>query len=285
MPDIQPTRSGTLRSGEFDIFWEYFGNQDRPAVCLLNGLAMHTKAWYPFVDRLRPDNDVLLFDYPGQGESTSLDVPVTMPSIAGHLAAIAEHLALRPLHIVGVSYGGFVALEFARFHQPRVKTLTLSGILMSHETLFEMYEALSLRFYRGGPEIFDLYTHYMYEKIFGEDFVRAVGPERLEQMRQRFSDRYRDRTFSLIRLTEAQDPMFASLDENLPGYRAITVPTLIMPGGEDRAIPLSQQRKLCDLLPNARWEPIPGAGHVVYLEKPDEFWSRLRAFVAEHGGD
>ena len=42
-------------------------------------------------------------------------------------------------------------------------------------------------------------------------------------------------------------------------------------------------RKLCDLLPNARWEPIPGAGHVVYLEKPDAFWSRLRAFVAEHG--
>jgi len=279
---LEPTRTGSLRRGDLDIFWEYFGEGARPAVCLLNGLAMHTKAWYPFLERLHPDLDVLLFDYPGQGESTSLDVPVDMPSIAGHLDAIAGHLALPPLHIVGVSYGGFVALEFARLYQPRVRTMTLSGILMSHEALFEMYEALSLRFYRGGPDVFGLYTHYMYEKIFGEDFVRAVGPARLETMRQRFFDRYKDRVHSLIRLTEAQDPMFAVLDENLPAYRAITVPTLILPGAEDRAIPLSQQRKLLDLLPQARWEPVAGSGHVVYLEKPDVFWPRLRAFIAEH---
>ena len=38
-----------------------------------------------------------------------------------------------------------------------------------------MYEAISLRFYRVGPERFDLYTHYLYEKIFGEPFVREIG--------------------------------------------------------------------------------------------------------------
>jgi pimeloyl-ACP methyl ester carboxylesterase len=101
-------------------------------------------------------------------------------------------------------------------------------------------------------------------------------------MRQRFFDRYQDRVHSLIRLTEAQDPMFAALEENLPGYRAIAVPTLILPGAEDRAIPLSQQRKLLDLIPQARWEPVAGSGHVVYLEKPDVFWPRLRGFIAEH---
>jgi pimeloyl-ACP methyl ester carboxylesterase len=281
-PTLLPTRTGTLHRDGLDIFWEYFGEGQRPVVCLLNGLAMHTKAWYPFLGRLHPGLDVLLFDYPGQGESTSLDLAVDMPGIAGHLDAIAAHLALPPLHVVGVSYGGFVALEFARTFPARVRTMTLSGILMSHEALFEMYEALSLRFYRGGPEAFDLYTHYMYEKIFGEDFVRAVGPERLEAMRQRFFDRYKDRVHSLIRLTEAQDPMFAALDGNRSEYLAIAAPTLILPGAEDRAIPLSQQRKLLDLLPHARWEPVAGSGHVVYLEKPDVFWPRLRAFVAEH---
>ena len=34
-----------------------------------------------------------------------------------------------------------------------------------------MYEDISLRFYRSWPEVFELYTHYMYEKIFGESFV------------------------------------------------------------------------------------------------------------------
>jgi pimeloyl-ACP methyl ester carboxylesterase len=200
--------------------------------------------------------------------------------MAGYLAAIADLLGLDRLHVVGVSYGGFIAEEFARLYQHRLHTLTLSGILLSHETLFQMYEAMSLRFYRGGPAAFELYTHYMYEKIFGEEFVTAMGPERLEAMRQRFHDRYATRVFSLIRLTEAQDPFFAALDEHLPQYRAIRTPTLVMPGADDRAIPLWMQRKICGVLPDARWEPIERSGHVVYLERPDAFWPRLRAFMA-----
>jgi pimeloyl-ACP methyl ester carboxylesterase len=109
--------------------------------------------------------------------------------------------------------------------------------------------------------------------------VRKVK-DSLGTMREKFFDRFKDRRHCLIRLTEAQDPFFAALDNNLPQYRAIRTPTLVMPGAEDRAIPLTMQRKICDILPDARWEPIPGSGHVVYLEKPDAFWPRLRAFMA-----
>lgn len=279
MSDVRPTRADRLPVDGLDIFWEYFGEGRAEPVCLLNGLAMHTKAWYPFIDRLIPDSDVLLFDYPGQGESTSIDAPVTMPQLAGILRALADHLALPALHVVGVSYGGLVALEFARLFQERLHTLTLSGILLSHETLFEMYETLSLRFYRGGAQAFDLYTHYMYEKIFGEAFVTAVGPEKLEAMRQRFHERYAQRVHSLVRLTEAQDPFFAALDANMPAYRSIVTPTLVMPGADDRAIPAAVQRKVCDILPNARWSPLSGSGHVVYLEQPEVFWPALKAFI------
>jgi pimeloyl-ACP methyl ester carboxylesterase len=171
-----------------------------------------------------------------------------------------------------------VALEFARQLQERLHTLTLSGILLSHERLFEMYQALSLRFYRGGPAAWELYTHYMYEKIFGESFARAMGAQ-LETLRQRFHDRYQDRTHALVRLTEAQDPFFASLDARLPGYRAIRTPTLIMAGAEDRAIPPWVQEKLMGILPAARFERVPDCGHVVYIEKPDLFFGNLLRFT------
>ena len=100
-------------------------------------------------------------------------MPYFIPRIAGYLARIADDLGIDRFHLMGISYGGFVALDFARQFQDRLHTLTLSGILLSHEVLFQMYQDISLRFYRGGPEIFELYTHYMYEKIFGESFVRA----------------------------------------------------------------------------------------------------------------
>ena len=282
MADQSPTRTGILPHAPHQIFWEQFGDGSRPPVVLLNGLAMHTKAWYPFIGRLA-GFDVVLVDYPGQGASSSDDRAVTMPELAGCVRAVIDHLGLPPVHLIGVSYGGFVALELARLHQARVASMTLSGILLSHETLFEMYEALSLRFYRGGPAVFELYTHYMYEKIFGEAFVRRVGLEALETMRARFHDRYKDRLHSLVRLTEAPDPFFPPLDAHRPGYRAITVPTLIVPGAEDRAIPPWQQRKLLDLLPHARYEPIDEAGHVVYLEQPDIFWPRVTSFLSSRG--
>jgi pimeloyl-ACP methyl ester carboxylesterase len=239
---------------------------------------MHTKAWYGFLPRLLPHLDVIFYDYPGQGDSSAGDVPYFIPRIAAYLTRIADDLAIERFHLMGISYGGFVGLDFARQYQERLHTLTLSGILLSHEVLFKMYQDISLRFYSSGPEIFELYTHYMYEKIFGESFVRAYQ-DKLDSMRQKFHERYKDKLHALIRLTEAQDPFFAALDSQLPQYGAIRTPTLIMAGAEDRAIPAWVQRKLANILPNARFELVADSGHVVYLEKPDLFFSNLLNFA------
>jgi pimeloyl-ACP methyl ester carboxylesterase len=51
-------------------------------------------------------------------------------------------------------------------------------------------------------------------------------------------------------------------------------------GEQDRAIPLWQQRKIHELLPNTRWEEIPRCGHVVYLEKPQQFFGMIKTFMA-----
>jgi pimeloyl-ACP methyl ester carboxylesterase len=104
-------------------------------------------------------------------------------------------------------------------------------------------------------------------------------------MRRRFHERYRDRVWCLARLTEAQDPFFAGLDENLPAYRAVTTPTLLLAGSQDRAIPLWQQRQICDVLPDTRFEVLEGAGHVVYLERREAFFTILKAFLRTRSTD
>ncbi len=273
-----PDRTGRISAEEHEIFWEMFGKGDREVVCLLNGLAMHTAAWYSFLPRLQPDYDVLLWDYPGQGRSSTADVPYHLDRFAGYLTRILDEIGVSRIHLMGISYGGFVALEFARQFQERLYTLTLSGIILSHEELFEMYEALSLRFYRGGPQAFELYTHYMYEKIFGERFVASVGPS-LETMRRNFYERYKDRTAALIRLTEAQDPFFAALDSRIEEYRAIKTPTLIIAGDEDRVMAPKVQSKIASILPNSRFELIADSGHVVYLEQCDAFFGMMRQLM------
>jgi len=280
MSDIIPDRSGHLEVDGQKVWWEYHGDGSREAVCLLNGLAMHTKAWYGFLPMLTDSYDVILYDFLGQGQSSQEDVPYFIPEFARYLTLIMDEVGVEKVHLMGISYGGFIALDFARMYQERLNTMTLSGILLSHETLFQMYQEISLSFYTGTEEAFELYTHYMYEKIFGEDFAGTIPPENLAAMRQRFYDRYIDNRHCLIRLTEAQNPFFGALDDNLPQYRAIETPTLMIVGEQDRAIPLWQQRKIYDLLPNTRWEEVPGCGHVVYLEKPKEFFGMIREFMA-----
>ena len=276
--EIVPDRQGSVLVGGRSYHFEYFGRGEREAVCLLNGLAMSTKSWYGFLRELHPDRDVLLYDYLGQGDSDAPDEPYRIPRFADAFAAVLDTVGAAKAHAVGVSYGGFVAAEIGRLHGNRLQTLTLSGILLTRETLFSMYEELSLRFYRGGPEIFELYTHYLYEKIFGEAFVAKVRPK-LEAMRQNFVDRYKDRVHALVRLTEAQVPFFDALEANGAGYAAIPCPVLILAGAEDRTIMPRVQRKLAGVIPHARYDEIEGSGHVVYLERPDLFWPRLRRFL------
>jgi pimeloyl-ACP methyl ester carboxylesterase len=277
-PAASPDREGRLVHQGHGYHWEIYGTGGRETVCLFNGLAMSTKSWLSFLPEVGEQRDVLLFDYPGQGASDDAALPGAPISAFGDaLAAILDACGIAKVHAVGVSYGGFVAAEFARRHPSRVRTLTLSGILLTKEALFSAYQDLSLRFYAGGPALFELYTRYLYEKIFGEAFVARVGGK-LETMRSGFYDRYVGRIEALVRLTQAQDPFFAALG-NAPTFAAIPCPVLVLAGAEDRAIPVSQQRRIPSVIPHAVYEEIPGAGHVVYLEKPEVFWPRLRRFL------
>ncbi len=100
-------------------------------------------------------------------------------------------------------------------------------------------------------------------------------------MRQRFYDRYVDRVFSLVRLTEAQDPFFAALDAHLPQYRAIQTPDAHHArrrGPRDPADHAAEDRRHP---PEHALGADRRSGHVVYLEKPDAFWPRLRTFMEQ----
>ncbi len=146
---------------------------------------------------------------------------------------------------MGISYGGFIALEFARLYQERLHTLMLSGILLSREQLFELYQDISLRFYRVDPRDASTSTPTTCtRRSSARPSSARIPAEQFEAMRQRFFDRYVDQRHCLIRLTEAQDPFFDDLDDTLPQYRAIQTPTLMIAGAQDRAIPLWQQKKI-----------------------------------------
>ena len=276
-----PAKTGKIlvEDGSRQIYWEYFGNGEKEVIVLLNGLAMLTKSWYRTVPFLHPDYDILLYDYFGQGESSQEDEPYYINRFADYLINVMDEIKLEKIHPVGVSYGGFIGAELGRLHQDRLHTLTLSGILLTRETLFQMYQDISLRFYHSTDEVFDIYTQYLYEKTFGENISRKIYGEAMERGRFKFYDRYKDQKYCLVRLTEAQDPYFENIDNDPNAYRNVMTPTLILTGEQDRAIPPWQQTKMVDILTNSRQVLLPECGHMTYMERPDIFWPTLRNFL------
>ena len=132
---------------------------------------MHTRAWYGVVPRLLPDFDVV--STTTSGRASPPRTSRTRSPFRRVPAEVLDVLAI-PRSTPGDLVRGVRGPDFARLFPERLHTLTLSGILLPREELFSMYQELSLRFYPGGPEVFELYTHYMYEKIFGEAFVVAM---------------------------------------------------------------------------------------------------------------
>jgi len=189
---ITPDKSGYIQveAGTRRIYWEYFGQGEKEVVVMLNGVAMATPGWYRNLPELQPDYDVLLYDYFGQGKSSQEDEPYYIDRFSDYLIAIMDELNIERVHPVGVSYGGFIAAELGRLHQDRLHTLTLSGILLTRETHFQMYQDLSLLFYQSPEPAFDIYTHYMYEKMFGEAFAGKLYGEKMQRMRNGFYNAY-----------------------------------------------------------------------------------------------
>ena len=284
---IEPDRTGTIQveNGTRQIYWEHFGHGEKEVVIFLNGLAMLTKSWYRTVPFLHPDYDILLYDYFGQGQSSQEDEPYYISKFADYLIQVMDTIRIDKIHPIGVSYGGFIAADLGRLHQDRLHTLTLSGILLTRETLFQMYHDISLRFYDSTDEVFDIYTQYLYEKTFGENISRKIYGEAMERGRIKFYDRYKDKKYCLVRLTEAQNPFFENIDHDPNAYRNTHTPTLILTGEQDRAIPPWQQQKMVEILPNSRQVMIPECGHMTYMEKPEFFWPLIRKFMTAKSVD
>lgn len=279
-PRVAPDKNGFLpvENGSRQIYWEYFGKGEKEVVVLLNGVGMLTRSWYRNVPNLYPQYDVLLYDFFGQGRSSQEDEPYYIHKFAEYLIGIMDFLKIEKIHPIGVSYGGFIAADLGRLFQTRLHTLTLSGILLTRETLFQLYQEISLMFYRAPEPAFEIYTHYLYEKTFGENFASLIYGETMERTRSKFYDRYYDRKYCLIRLTEAQNAFFENIDREPGAYSLIQTPTLILTGEQDRAIPPWQQHKLLSILPNCRQIMLPECGHLTYQECGDIFWPTVLKF-------
>jgi pimeloyl-ACP methyl ester carboxylesterase len=239
------------------IFYEKEG-AGREIVIFSHGLFVFGSIFAKQIDHLKNHYQCIIYDHCGQGKSRSTTItPMCLETLYLDTVSLIEQLADRPIHFVGLSMGGYIGMRLAARRPDLLKTLTLMATSsMSDNFLLRLkINILMAAFSLGWKQVF---THLILSNLFGDSFLNdEYRRDEKNFWKNNFSLLNED-IIDTIKALEARKAFTAHLS-------AITLPTLILSGSEDKIFPLS---KMCDLfqIPNRKLIKIPQAGHSLCWE-------------------
>ncbi|HYU34715.1 MAG TPA: alpha/beta hydrolase [Thermoanaerobaculia bacterium] len=238
---------------------------------LLNGALMSLAAWQPLVPRLERSWKVIRCDFRGQFFSPGEQEPHLDAHIRDVLALL-DHLALSRVHIAGVSFGSLAGLRMAARHPNRVASVAAitSSDTIRPEGAWRLLEPVrDALLALDANRVFDVSL-----PMFGDDYV-AREKEMLELQRQwitNLPEIWHRGVGQIMVAVEAID-----LREDLPKVRC---PVQVISAEQDKIFPPAEGQILAASVKNGRFAMVPGAGHNLVVEKPNEVAEILAGFFS-----
>lgn len=261
-PEVGAAELQLVAAGE--ARFSYLAAGEGPALVLLHGIGSGARSWKKQMPSLSSRFRVVVWDAPGYGRSSPLAAEAPeAEDYADALGAFLDALGIARAHLVGHSLGAVMAASFALRHPQQVLSLTLASVAAGHARLVPE-ERLRLRKSRLG----------LLERLGARGMAEERGPRLLspgasaddrravvDTMAAINPEGYRQAVLMLGKADTQSD--VANLSSEL------RVQFLV--GEEDVITPPEVNRRIAAERPGAPLRIIPGAGHAVYLEKPDLF--------------
>lgn len=239
------------------------GHDEARPILFFNGIGANIEVMASLAEWM-PDQDIITFDMPGIGGSPSPRFPYRPWTMALRTSLLLNQLGYTSkVDVMGVSWGGGMAQQFAFQHPDRVGKLilaaTAAGVVMvpgDPRVLAKM----------GNPRryIDPRFMRANFESLYGEEMNSDAHIGRLRPPSQRG---YLYQLAAMIGWTSA---FF------LPFLKSRT---LVLMGESDRIVPVINGRLLARLIPNAQLETVPG-GHLFLVSRPAETFPLIRRFLA-----
>lgn len=249
-----------------------------PPVVFLHGIGGGRRNWRRQAEALQSPGrrpfTTYCWDARGYGDSDDYDGPLEFSDFGDDLARLLDHFEVERAHLVGLSMGARILMDFAPRHLDRVATLTLCDCFYGFDNALSPdkqveYVELRERPLREGKSFAEL-APKLIDSLLSPGADAAVRDE----LRQ-----------SILRLRV--ESYLKTLRASVTFDRADELHRLIMPvqliyGSEDRLTPPSIGQEMIRLLPEARLAVLDGAGHLSNLEAPAEFNAVLASFLTTH---
>lgn len=241
-------------------------------VVFIHGFPLNRTMWEPQVDALRGSYHIVTPDMRGHGASEAANGASTMERMADDVRALVEATGSAPAVVVGLSMGGYVALQFARKYPELLRALVLADTRAgadSDETRAGRFDMIQ-RVASEGPAAV---AQAMLPKLLSQR-AAAEDAELVVKVRRMIE------TTSAAGIAAALAGM-AERPDSTPLLASIAAPVLVVVGAEDAVTPPEEAERLAGAIPRAQLAVIDGAGHLSNLERPAEFSSALREFLSE----
>jgi poly(3-hydroxyalkanoate) depolymerase len=236
---------------------------------LFNGIGASIELVEPFLDALRGP-EAVVFDLPGVGGSPTPKLPYRLRKLARLAAKLLDQLGHARVDVLGVSWGGTLAQQFAFQYPRRCRRLILAATSPGHlmipaapSVLFKM--ATPRRYHEPG------YMRTVAGDIYGGVF--RDSPERARGI-LRHVHWSSDYGYYLQLLA-------AFGWTSLPWLALLPQPTLVMIGRDDPLVPEANGRILARLIPNARLVVVDD-GHLFLITSAAESARQVSEFLAMH---
>lgn len=217
------------------------GDPGRTPLVLANGIGASLELLQPFVDALDPSIEVVRFDVPGVGGSPLPTLPYRLPVLARLVARMLDQLGYPVIDLLGISWGGGLAQQFALCHRCRCRRLVLAatgtGTLMVP----------------GRPKV--LARMATPRRYLDPDYAEQVAGDVYGGTMRSDPARARALLHEGTRVGPARGYLYQLAAgagwSSLPLLPFIRQPTLLLAGDDDPIVPLVNARIMRRLLPDA----------------------------------
>lgn len=243
------------------------GPADGPVVLLSHCWTGDRRIWGPVARRLVEQHcRVVLYDQRGHGASSVGDAGLAIEALGDDLGAVIDQLDLKDVVVAGHSMGGMSAQSFALRHpevrRDRVKGIVLVATAASNRTSFGPADRLAL-WAVGSGRVHRAMSHHKVGPVLVRGVIgRDASIHHLRAVTETFTATPTETRVGFLRAMHAMDLT--------PGLAVLDTPTTVLCGTRDALTPIAESRRMAAAIPGAALEELPGFGHMLPNEAPDQ---------------
>lgn len=266
-------KANVLEKEEHSIFYYDNKKMEAPTLVFIHGFGGDGKiSWAEQAKEFKDDYRVIIPDLLWFGSSFSTKTP-SLKSQTEAIHTLLQSLNISDAHIVGISYGGFVAIDYAHTYEDELKSLTIvnsPGAVLEDAEIDKFCKRIGVR---DVKEAFIPKTGSDVKRLLNFSFYH---PPKIPNF---LMDQVKEQYFS--KHPEQQADLLDELPSNRDRLHGpVKAPTYIIWGMEDHVFHVYDAYTLkWEMI--AKLKVIPKAGHALPGEKPSEFNDALRSFIEE----